>query len=144
MSFLIRMAFWIGLVLVLLPADKTPDSEKMPQVGAADAVSAASAAMSDLGQFCARQPHACAVGGQAATVIGHRAQSGAKKVYDFIRDSKSGKNSDGKQGDAKTGDETGSIGMAESRTAASGDTLDPADLAPQWHGAVAGDGVIVE
>ena len=70
MFFLLRMAFWLGLVLVLLPREKTPESEKLPQVGASEAVSAATAAVSDMGQFCKRQPAACEVGGQAATVIG--------------------------------------------------------------------------
>ena len=32
MFFLLRMAFWLGLVLVLLPRDKTPESEKLPQI----------------------------------------------------------------------------------------------------------------
>src|SRR3954462_15867288 len=88
MFFLLRMAFWLGLVLVLLPREKTPDSEKLPQVGAAEAVSAATAAVSDMGQFCKRQPAACEVGGQAATVIGQRAQDGARKLYQIITDKK--------------------------------------------------------
>src|SRR5665811_2541888 len=86
MFFLLRMAFWLGLVLVLLPREKTPESEKLPQVGASEAVSAATAAVSDMSQFCKRQPAACEVGGQAATVIGHRAQEGARKLYQIITD----------------------------------------------------------
>src|ERR1700687_2202911 len=86
MFFLLRMAFWLGLVLVLLPREKTPESEKLPQLGASEAVSAASAAVSDMSQFCKRQPAACEVGGQAATVIGHRAQAGARKLYQIITD----------------------------------------------------------
>ena len=58
MFFLLRMAFWLGLVLVLLPREKTPESEKLPQVGASEAVSAATAAVSDMTQFCKRQPAA--------------------------------------------------------------------------------------
>ena len=86
MFFLLRMAFWLGLVLVLLPRDKTPESDKLPQVGASEAVSAATAAVSDMSQFCKRQPAACEVGGQAATVIGQRAQDGARKLYQIITD----------------------------------------------------------
>jgi hypothetical protein len=86
MFFLLRMAFWLGLVLVLLPTDKTPDADKQPQVDTVEAVTAASAAVSDMAQFCNRQPAACAVGGQAASVIGARAQAGAKKVYHFFTD----------------------------------------------------------
>jgi len=88
MRFLLRITFWLGLVLVLLPRDKTPESEKLPQIGAADAVQAATAAVSDMTQFCKRQPTACEVGGQAATIIGQRAQDGAKKIYQIINDKK--------------------------------------------------------
>lgn len=88
MFFLLRMAFWLGLVLVLLPREKTPESDKLPQIGASEAVSAATAAVSDMSQFCKRQPAACEVGGQAATVIGQRAQEGARKLYHIITDKK--------------------------------------------------------
>src|SRR3984957_17326096 len=100
MFFLLRMVFWVGLVLVLLPRDKTPESDKLPQVGASEAVSAATAAVSDMSQFCKRQPAACEVGGQAATVIGQRAQDGARKLYQIIIDKRSS-------------DHTGSIGGVE-------------------------------
>src|SRR5258708_22061751 len=86
MFFLLRMAFWLGLVLVLLPREKTPESDKLPQLGASEAVSAASAAVSDISQFCKRPPAACEVGGQAATVIGQRAQAGARQLYQIITD----------------------------------------------------------
>src|SRR5438874_11675253 len=115
MFFLIRMAFWLGLVLILLPTTKTPDDDKLPKVGTGDAVSAAAAAVSDVSQFCVRQPAACEIGGQAATVIGHRAQAGARKVYQMITD--------------KTNpDQTGSIGEVEVATGStSQDTLTAVD-----------------
>ena len=124
MFFLLRMAFWLGLVLVLLPREKTPESDKVPQIGASEAVSAATAAVSDMGQFCKRQPAACEVGGQAATVIGQRAQDGARKLYQIITDK-------------KPPDHTGSIGGADDIytapvAAAPGDTLTPEDLAMEW------------
>jgi hypothetical protein len=119
MFFLLRMAFWLGLVLVLLPTDKSPDSEHpAPQVAASDAISAATAAVYDMSQFCNRQPGACAVGGQAATVIGHRAQLGAKKLYGIITEK-------------KAPDHTGSIGPVETAPAAS-DTLTPGDREAEW------------
>ena len=87
MFFLLRLVFWVGLVLVLLPRDKTPDQDKAaPQINASEAVSAATAAVSDMTQFCKRQPAACEVGSQAATVIGQRAQGGARKLYQIITD----------------------------------------------------------
>jgi hypothetical protein len=82
MFFLLRTAFWLSIVIMLLP---TPDSMKTPDgVGAAKAVNAASATMSDMGQFCTRQPDACEVGSQALTQFGHKAQASAKWVYDFL------------------------------------------------------------
>jgi hypothetical protein len=124
MFFLLRMAFWLGLVLVLLPRDKTPESEKLPQLGASEAMSAATAAVSDMSQFCKRQPAACEVGGQAATVIGQRAQAGARKLYQIITDK-------------RASDHTGSIGDASavnssSGSAASLDTLTSDDLEVEW------------
>src|SRR3982751_5234072 len=124
MFFLLRMAFWLGLVLVLLPREKTPESDKVPQVGASEAVSAATAAVSDMGQFCQRQPAACEVGGQAATVIGQRAQDGARKLYRIITDKRSQ-------------DHTSSIGgvtHAEAAGAGSRDTLTDDDLQAEWRG----------
>jgi len=110
------MTFWLGLVLVLLPTGKSKDDDKLPQVSTGEAVSAAAAAVSDMSQFCVRQPAACEVGGQAATVIGHRAQAGARKIYQMITDK-------------KNPDQTGSIGQIEDAAAIppSQDTLTTLD-----------------
>src|SRR5258705_4604871 len=84
MFFLLRLTFWLGLVLVLLPREKTPESEKLPQIGASEAVNAATAAVSDMSQFCRRQPAACEVGGPAATAIGQPAAHRAPKAFQNI------------------------------------------------------------
>jgi hypothetical protein len=119
MFFLLRMAFWLGLVLVLLPRETTPESDKAPQVGASEAVSAATAAVSDMGQFCKRQPAACEVGGQAATAIGQRAQDGARQLYKIITDKKP--------------DHTSSIDTAaDAEAAAPTDALTEDDIAIEW------------
>ena len=140
MFFLLRLVFWVGLVLVLLPRDKTPESDKLPQVGASQAVSAATAAVSDMSQFCKRQPTACEVGGQAATVIGQRAQAGARKLYQIIIDKRS---PDDKRApdDKRPPDHTGSIGGMENAEAtlaeaAPRDTLTPDDMQVEWKGAL--------
>ncbi|MGY4496475.1 hypothetical protein ACVWYH_000402 [Bradyrhizobium sp. GM24.11] len=137
MRFLLRITFWLGLVLVLLPRDKTPESDKLPQIGAADAVQAATAAVSDMSQFCKRQPAACEVGGQAATIIGQRAQDGAKKIYQIINDKKEQLEKNDKT-DKKAPDHTGSIAIAgegdAAATEAPRDTLTQDDLALEWRG----------
>ena len=157
MSFLLRMAFWLGLVLVLLPREKTPEADKAPQIGATEAAMAAGAAISDMTQFCKRQPAACEVGGQAATAIGQRAADGARKVYGIITDKaekadkpekadkadqpdkphKSDRKAPGDRSDRKAPDHTGSIGsLADAEPAmvleAPHDTLTPDDLAVEW------------
>lgn len=120
MFFLLRMTFWLGLVLVLLPTGKTTDDDKLPNVSTGDAVSAAAAAVSDVSQFCVRQPAACEVGDKAATVIGHRAQAGARKIYQMITDK-------------KNPDQTGSIGPTENAASVSQDTLTMVDRDIAWH-----------
>ena len=140
MRFLLRITFWLGLVLVLLPRDKTPESGKLPQIGAADAVQAATAAVSDMSQFCKRQPAACEVGGQAATIIGQRAQDGARKIYQIINDKKEQiTNEKNEKTDTKKApDHTGSITVAGEGDATASDaprdTLTQDDLALEWRG----------
>jgi hypothetical protein len=153
MFFLLRLAFWLGLVLVLLPRNKTPESEKLPQVSVSEAVQAATAAVSDMSQFCKRQPAACEVGGQAATVIGVRAQEGARKIYQTLTDRKASEGDKKPDGDKKSvegdrkpsdaakkaPDHTGSIGGNEDTDpvlaqSAPHDTLTQDDLALEWRG----------
>jgi hypothetical protein len=120
MFFLIRAAFWLSIVIVLLP---TPESSKVPEsgIGAAQAVTAASATVSDMSQFCTRQPEACQVGSQALSYFGHKAQASAKWVYEkFTAKSEPA----GPAAPAKALAETDSQ-----------NTLTQADTAPAWRGA---------
>jgi hypothetical protein len=75
---LLRMAFWIGVVIVLLP--RAPQqTAPAPSVGVVDALSAATAALSDMSQFCARQPDACAAVSQLIVQFGARDGGRCKK-----------------------------------------------------------------
>ena len=65
MWFLVRMAFWLGLIIALLPIAPLRQETSASKLGAADSLSAASAAVSDIHQFCVRQPDACAAGSEA-------------------------------------------------------------------------------
>src|SRR5258708_4144322 len=100
MFFLLRVAFWLTIVLALLPSggeQQSAQASAQNKVGPTEAVVAAGAAVSDMGSFCERQPDACVVGAQAAVAIGQRAQAGAKMVYEFFNDH------------ASHGTETGSV-----------------------------------
>ena len=132
MFFLLRMAFWLGLVLILLPSGSAERIAPADEVSASAAISAASATVGDLRQFCTRQPDACMVGSHVATELGYKAQAGAKMLYEFLTEALAPK-------------ETGSLASAGSHSGksaagqsladkASQDTLTPADLAPPWRG----------
>jgi len=129
MFFLLRMAFWLGLVLVLLPSGASQQPQGS-QVAASEAISAASATVGDLRQFCARQPDACTVGSHVASQLGSRAQAGARMLYQFVTE-----NMKRKEG---AGDNIGRDGKpAADRAIADKDsqnTLTPADLAAPWRG----------
>jgi hypothetical protein len=129
MRFLLRMAFWLTVILVLLPSGGSQPTPKA-NMSALDAVSAAAATVADMRSFCERQPDACSVGSQAAAAIGQRAQAGAKMLYDYLSESRTAD-------DVPTGNTAGtanakSIPLPAARP--SQHTLTPADLTPAWRG----------
>jgi hypothetical protein len=142
MFFLLRVAFWLTIVLALLPsggAQQSAQASAQSKVGPTEAVVAAGAAVSDMSSFCERQPDACVVGAQAAVAIGQRAQAGAKMVYEFFNEH------------ALHGTETGSVSkskvtpnsgpkLAAVRTVpaspGSQSTLKDSDLDAAWQGPV--------
>jgi hypothetical protein len=84
MFFLLRAAFWLTIVLALLPSGGSQPTANGPKVS--EALSAAGAAIADLRHFCTREPEACEVGAQTAVMIGQRAQAGAKMLYELINE----------------------------------------------------------
>ena len=133
MFFLLRMAFWLGVVLVLLPSGSSQRADQASEVRPSEAISAASATVQDLRGFCARQPEACSVGSQVAVAIGYKAQAGAKMLYDFLTEAMAPKDTGAlPRGSAPRGS-VAKVERAKS-SPASQNTLTPADLAPAWHG----------
>jgi len=108
MFFLLRMAFWIGLVCVLLPGGS---DKPAANIDTASAVTAAGAAVTDMRGFCERQPQACVIGGQVAVAIGHKAEAGARTLYELIKTQLNDKSAE---------------------PAADKGTLTPADITPAW------------
>src|SRR6516164_9086369 len=83
MWFLLRMTFWLAVILVLLPTRGSQTAPKS-QVSAGEAFSAARGAVTDFEHFCERQQEACVFGSRTAVTLGQRAQAGAKMVYEFL------------------------------------------------------------
>jgi Family of unknown function (DUF5330) len=84
MFFLLRTAFWLTLVLALIPLGSNYESNSAEDVNPVSAFIAAQATVSDIGGFCQRNPLACETGGNALTTIGNRASNGVRVVYEYI------------------------------------------------------------
>jgi hypothetical protein len=147
MMFLFKLAFWLGLVLVLLPTGSKQQTDT-PQISAAQAATAATSAVSDISQFCTRQPGTCSVGSQVATILARRAQDGAVLIYQFITERREASPEKAKvvpvrhettaKGRGDNADTTGSIAPAapamvpRPRPGRTQDTLTVTDRAPAW------------
>ena len=132
MLFLIRTAFWLTIILLLLPTDEQQRSE---------VYGTAQAAVQDVATFCDRNPETCARGKDAFGVLVQKAQYGARMLMDLVN---------GK-------DETGGFEQPDSdmpslfaparydvsasyEMSASQDTLNPEDREEAWMGP-AGSGI---
>jgi len=133
MFFLLRMAFWLGVVLILLPSGSSQRATQSSDVRTSEAISAASATVQDMRGFCARQPDACTVGSQVAVAIGYRAQAGAKMLYDFLTEALAPKETGALPHGAVPRGSTAKVEPVKS-SPSSQNTLTPADLAPAWRG----------
>ena len=84
MFFLLRTAFWLTLVLAIVPLGSGEPSKVTEKVDPVSAFLAAQATVSDIGGFCSRNPRACETGGSALSAIGSQARDGARIVYEFL------------------------------------------------------------
>ena len=125
MRFLLRMAFWLTVILALLPSGGSQPTPKV-NVSAIDAMSAAKATVTDVQSFCDRQRDACTLGSQAAVAIGQRAQAGAKMVYEYLNQHLGSHGAGAADGASA---EAAPLPLARP----SQHTLSPNDLAPAWH-----------
>ena len=121
MFFLLRMVFWLTVVCVLIPSGSKTTSPDA-QIDALQAVTLATGAVSDVRGFCERQPDACEAGGKVAVALGHKAEAGARTIYDFIIKVRE-----------KSAEKTGSTG---NKPADGQGTLTANDMAPPWHAPV--------
>src|SRR5512146_3181651 len=120
MFLLLRMAFWLAVVCVLLPSGMNSTFPNA-QIDTSEAVSLAGAAVSDMRGFCERQPDACVTGGKVAVALGHKAESGARTLYEFI---------------TKLREKSTTREKADNKAAGGQGTLTPSDMAPAWRAPV--------
>lgn len=87
MGMLIKGTFWFCVVLVVLPffdGEAQKKLEGAPQIEAADAVSAATGALSYIGEMCAQRPEVCVKGAETVSALGNRAKEGALVAYKLL------------------------------------------------------------
>lgn len=152
MMFLIRTAFWLIILVLLLPTDEQQQSE---------VYGTAQAAVKDVSGFCSRNPGVCATGKDAFDVFVHKAQFGAEMLMGFIKGQTGGAAGDTEapsaDGSAPADNAGAKHASAEQATVAqasmgpwtvtpvtaepasvepttSQNTLNPDDLAPAWSG----------
>jgi hypothetical protein len=133
MMFLLRTAFWASVALALLPSFAPTQSSTVPvDLGAKEAVTAASATVADVSTFCQRRPEACAAGAEFASAFAQRTQAGAKILFEFVGD-RLAKPERPAIPPSAAAPSSVPPGMADAATA-SQHTLTSADMAPAWRG----------
>ena len=129
MLFLIRTAFWLMIIVLLLPTDDRQRSE---------VYGTAQAAVNDVASFCDRNPDTCARGRDAFAVFVQKAEFGARMLMDLIQN-KTGGSDVGAPAGQTEGSEPGLLFKPASFDAsASQDTLNPEDREEAWSGPASG------
>ncbi|MET0302299.1 MAG: DUF5330 domain-containing protein [Methyloceanibacter sp.] len=130
MLFLLRTAFWLMIIVLLLPTDERQRSE---------VYGTAQAAVHDLATFCDRNPETCAKGKDAFGVLVQKAQFGARMLIDLVNGTKSAGEGEGGTGLPEPDPEQNSgtnFPYEPSRLGSDGsqDTLNPDDRDEAWGG----------
>ncbi len=81
--FLIRTAFWLSIVILILPGDPNAPADS-PRVNALEALLAARATVADISAFCARNPDVCATGGDVVDVMAGKVRYNAQRLYEYV------------------------------------------------------------
>lgn len=82
--FILKSAFFLGIVAMLLPDGGPGEDAGRSQVDVFSTFAGAQAAIADLSNFCDRAPAACDAGGDLARFAGERIGDGIALAYNFI------------------------------------------------------------
>jgi hypothetical protein len=126
MMFLIRVAFWLGLVVLLLPTDERQQARLY---------NAALATVERATTFCERNAQACTVAAQLWATFVKKAEFGARMAIDLM--TSGGRPDEGASARGQTSSFPPHVrGKADPKLPATDrGTLTPTDLAPAWRGA---------
>lgn len=110
--FFIRLAFWLGVVVLLLPTDEQQQARLYGTAGTA---------VERVTTFCDRNPRACTMGAEAWATFLKKAEFGARLVGDLL-------------GVSARQDPAGPHNVSTRERADPRGTLSPMDVQPSWRG----------
>ena len=125
MLFLIRAAFWLMIIVLLLPTD---DKQRSEVYGTAQA------AVNDVTGFCDRNPETCARGKDAFAIFVQKAEFGARMVMDLIQNKAGGGAEQPAPQETPSSDAAAFAKPILFDMSASKDTLNPEDREEAWSG----------
>jgi len=144
--FLVRSAFWLSVVILLLPAGNDNKTTEVSNVTAGQAFVAAQSTVDDLSGFCLRNQTACETGKAAIDIFIRKAQYGAGLLNKWVGGISSANASTVKPvkhtsllnpagGAAKApGFKSGQLIQLAGNRRSSQQTLTKEDLKPSWGG----------
>lgn len=151
--FILRTLFWLGVIILLLPAGKSEDQvsptalSQAPALSTGQALTAAYSTVNDLSGFCHRNPDACAVGSAALSAAEEKAKSGVRLIYRWATGEPAARTSaEPDQRPARgallsssgaafdDGDVTGAVTVVAGNTNNGRNTLKIEDIIPDWSG----------
>lgn len=132
MMFLLRTAFWLMIIILLLPTDGEQQSK---------VYGTAEATVKDVVTFCDRNPDTCTTGRDAFDVLVHKAEFGARMLMGFIKEqtgtgeasSDASASDESASSDASPASSSG-VAPASWGNGSSQDTLNPEDREAAWGG----------
>ena len=118
--FLIRVGFWVGLAVLLLPTDERQQARLY---------STAVTTVERVTTFCERNAQACAAGAELWAMFVKKAEFGARMAIDLV-------SSSGRPDEDPASPRTQPASVKGKPAPAARGTLTPADLTPAWRGQV--------
>lgn len=84
--FLIRAAFWLALVIAIIPVRQADLEDGQSPVTTMETVGLAQSVADDISSFCDRNEETCTTGKVLISQMGAKAREGARIVYTWLDD----------------------------------------------------------
>ena len=82
--FLVRIAFWLSIVIALIPVNPADLEDGQRAVSTGETLRAAQTVVADVAGFCDRNPETCGTGRELFAQLGAKARTGARYLYETL------------------------------------------------------------